>query len=161
MALLTPFSNVSWCIVRGPKGTTNIRAGQFRVWMRAWNPSCFINPSVSSTVAHGIEILEFWHEHLKGWSQNAINATVKKLTYPREKFDDRQANAIPLPFICKMWYIPLLLPLRHGLSLQNAICDMHGALHKLGNSIFLFPCGVYRVLWPNPSFDYNYDKLLI
>ena len=54
---------------------------------------------------------------------------------PREKVDDRQANAIPLPFICKMRYIPLLLPLRLGLSLQNAICDMHGAL-LLGNSIF-------------------------
>ena len=60
---------------------------------------------------------------------------MKKLTYPREKVEDRQANTIPLPFICKMRYIPLLLPLRLGLSLQNAIGDMHGAL-LFGNSLF-------------------------
>ena len=68
------------------------------------------------------------------WSQNEINAREKN-DLPREKVDGRQANANPLPFICKMRYIPPLLPLRLGLSLQNAICDMHGAL-LLGNSIF-------------------------
>ena len=36
------------------------------------------------------------------WSQNAINAKAKKLSYPREKIDDRQANTIPLPFVCKV-----------------------------------------------------------
>ena len=36
------------------------------------------------------------------WSQNTINAKVKKLSYPREKIDDRQANTIPLPFVCKL-----------------------------------------------------------
>ena len=36
------------------------------------------------------------------WSQNAINAKVKKLSYPREKIDDSRANTIPLPFVCNM-----------------------------------------------------------
>ena len=36
------------------------------------------------------------------WSQNAINSKVKKLSYPREKIDDRQANTIPIPFVCKI-----------------------------------------------------------
>ena len=79
-----------------------------------------------------ISITIFVIVQMRGWSQNAINARGNKLTYPREKVDDRQANAIPLPFICKIRYIPLLLPLRVGISLQNVICDMHGAL-LLGN----------------------------
>ena len=30
----------------------------------------------------------------------------EKISYQREKIDDRQANKIPLPFVCKMRYIP-------------------------------------------------------
>ena len=33
------------------------------------------------------------------WSQNAIKAKVKKLSYPCENIDDRQENTTPLP-IC-------------------------------------------------------------
>ena len=42
---------------------------------------------------------------MKGLVTKRDKRQSEKLTYPREKVDDRQANATPLPFICKMIYI--------------------------------------------------------
>ena len=44
--------------------------------------------------------------HLKILVTKSDKRQVEKMSYPREKIDDRQSNTILLPFVCKMWYIP-------------------------------------------------------
>ena len=69
--------------------------------MEIVSPSLVL-PKQSAALLYDKQMHRLTNHRWRVWSQNAINAKVKKLSYPREKIDDRHANTIPLLFVCKM-----------------------------------------------------------
>ena len=94
------------------------------------------------------------------WSQNAINAKVNKLSYPREKIDDRQTTTIQLPFLCKMRYMQrvhrILQTNGSGIVFDFANkwkrdCICLSIVDLFAGVTQFFHFGLYRVLWSNSS----------
>ena len=95
-----------------------------------------------------IRAMKIW----RVWSQNAINANVKKLSYPHEKIDDRQAHTIQLPFVCKM---RCTHGIYHILQTNGSGIVFACLVNIFAGVTPVFYFGLYRVLWPNSSFVHS------
>ena len=93
------------------------------------------------------------------WSQNAINAKVKKLSYPHENIDGRQENTIPLPFVLKMRCTRLIYRILQKKWKRD--CIFLSIVDVFAGVTQFFHFGLYRVSWPNSSYIYTYTDFAI